>query len=55
MTVEITDDGGSVIVTYKDGSGNSAKAIVVGESAESVRDRAQEIVDAHNLKEKATA
>ncbi len=53
MSVEITDLGDGVRVKYEDDDGNSASALVVGESASSVQDRAQEVVDAHNLEDKA--
>jgi len=53
MTIEITDLGNAVKVTYKDGNGNQASATVVGESASLVKERADEIVNNHNLEEKA--
>jgi hypothetical protein len=59
MAVEVTDNGDTdngdtVTVTYRDGDGNSASATVIGESATSVKNRRQEIVDAHDLESKAT-
>jgi hypothetical protein len=53
MTIEISDEDTQVRVTYRDGDGNTASAFVVGASAAEVKDRVEEIVDAHNLKEAA--
>lgn len=50
--IEVTDNGGSIDVTYTDGDGDSATATVVGESLSSVKDRKEEIVSAHNLRDK---
>ena len=54
MTIEITDNNNSVTVTYNGENGGSASAVVIGESISSIEGRKQEIVDAHNLKAKAT-
>lgn len=53
MTVEITDDGSSVEVTFVASNGGRASAVVVGETVSSVKERSGEIVSKHNLEEKA--
>lgn len=52
MTVEITKNGDCVEVKYVSDAG-SATAVVVGESVSTVKDRSQEIVEAHDLQSKA--
>jgi hypothetical protein len=52
--IDVTELERSVEVTYKDGDGNSASAVVIGEPLSDVEARAEEIAEAHNLKEKAT-
>jgi hypothetical protein len=49
MTIEITSTNGAVVVTYTNSDGKSASAVVVGESETSVKERKEQIVDAHDL------
>jgi hypothetical protein len=51
--IDITDYGDSIEVTFEDDHGNRASAVVVGDSLDSVRERSEEIVETHNLRERA--
>lgn len=55
MAIEITDEGNAVKVTYKDGNGDSASCVVIGEPVTHVKDNAQTYVDKHSLESEATA
>jgi len=52
MTINVYEDGGVVVVDYITEAG-SASATVVDESIESVKNRAEEIVNIHDLDVKA--
>jgi hypothetical protein len=51
MSIDVTDLDGSVRVRFTDNEGNSADVVVVGESVDSVRSRADDISKRHNLKQ----
>ena len=53
MTIEITNTGSAVQVVYIADGGGQASAVVVGGDKEDVEERKEEIVDSHNLRDKA--
>jgi len=53
MPINVSNEGNVIVVEYISEDGSVAEATVVGESLTSVKNRKEEIVDTHNLRNKA--